>query len=379
MYERAILHLDLDAFFASVEVLRNSSLKGKPVLIGGSSRRGVVASCNYEARAMGIHSAMPMKMARYLCPDAVVIRGDMEAYSKYSALITDIITEQAPVFEKASIDEFYLDLSGMDRYLGCWRWSTELREKIMKESGLPVSLGLSVNKLVSKVGTGEAKPNGALQVPRGYEQEFLAPLPVEKLPSAGTVTCNRLKTMGVRTVKTLRAIPPRLLQREFGPLQGLELWRKARGEDDSPVVPFHDPLSMSTERTLEQDTLEVPCLLSLLRKMCSQLAFSLRDSSRLTSVVTVKIRYADFNTHTRQKRIPYTAQDSILLPLVTELFQQLYQRRQLIRLIGVRFSGLVAGSPQLSLFDDTPEELNLMSAMDKIRRRFGPGAIQWAG
>lgn len=379
MYERAILHLDLDAFFASVEVLRNSSLRGKPVLIGGSSRRGVVASCNYEARAMGIHSAMPMKMARYLCPDAVVIKGDMEAYSKYSALVTDIITEQAPVFEKASIDEFYLDLSGMDRYLGCWRWSTGLREKIMKESGLPVSLGLSVNKLVSKVGTGEAKPNGALQVPRGYEQEFLAPLPVEKLPSAGTVTCNRLKIMGVRTVKTLRAIPPRLLQREFGPQQGLELWRKARAEDDSPVVPFHDPLSMSTERTLEQDTLEIPYLLSLLRKMCSQLAFSLRDSSRLTSVVTVKIRYADFNTHTRQKRIPYTAQDSVLLPLVVELFQQLYQRRQLIRLIGVRFSGLVAGSPQLSLFDDTPEELNLMSAMDKIRRRFGPGAIQWAG
>lgn len=374
MFNRAVLHLDLDAFFASVEVLKNSTLAGKPVIIGGTGGRGVVASCSYEARRFGVHSAMPMSMALRLCPDAVVIRGDMEDYSRYSRLITDIIAEEAPLFEKASIDEFYLDLTGMDKYFGCWKWSGELRQRIMKESGLPVSLGLSVNKLVSKVGAGEAKPNGALLVENGTEKGFLAPLPVGKLPGAGKETAQKLARMGVRKVQTLAEIPPRLLQREFGK-HGLSLWKKANAIDNSPVVPYHEAKSISAERTFQTDTTDMRFLHDKLNKLVSQLAFELRKQQKLTSCVTVKIRYTDFSTYTRQMTIPYTASDRTLLAHARSLFDKLFDRRQLIRLIGVRFSGLVHGSPQLNLFEDSTEEIRLLESMDKIRRRFGSKAI----
>ncbi len=374
MFYRAVLHLDLDAFFASVEVLKNSSLKGKPVIIGGTSGRGVVASCSYEARRFGVHSAMPVSMALRLCPDAVVIRGDMEDYSRYSRLITDIIAEEAPLFEKASIDEFYLDLTGMDKYFGCWKWSGALRQRIMRESGLPVSLGLSVNKLVSKVGAGEAKPNGALLVENGAEKSFLAPLPVSKLPGAGRETAQKLARMGVRTVKTLAEIPPRLLQQEFGK-HGLGLWKKANAIDSSPVVPYHEAKSISAERTFQTDTTDLRFLHDQLNALVSQLAFQLRKQQKLTSCITVKIRYSDFSTYTRQMTIPYTANDRPLLAHARSLFDKLFDRRQLIRLIGLRFSGLVHGSPQLNLFEDSAEEIRLLESMDKIRRRFGPKAI----
>ncbi len=378
MFNRAILHLDLDAFFASVEVLKNSSLKGKPVIIGGTSGRGVVASCSYEARRFGVHSAMPMSMALRLCPDAVVIRGDMESYSQYSRLVTDIIAEQAPLFEKASIDEFYLDLTGMDRYFGCWKWSNELRQRILREAGLPVSMGLSVNKLVSKVGAGEAKPNGALLVENGTEKAFLAPLPVGKIPSVGKETVQKLARMGVRTVSTLAQIPPRLLEREFGK-HGIGLWKKANAIDDSPVVPYHEAKSISSERTFQTDTTDLRFLHDKLASLVSQLAFELRQQQKLTSCISVKIRYSDFSTYTRQQTIPYTASDRILLRHARQLFDKLFERRQLIRLIGVRFSGLVHGSPQLDLFEDRIEEIHLLEAMDKIRKRFGAKAIRRAG
>jgi len=374
MFERAVLHLDLDAFFASVEILKNSSLKGKPLLIGGSSGRGVVASCSYEARRFGIHSAMPMKMALRLCPDAIVLRGDMESYSGYSKTITEIISEEAPLFEKASIDEFYLDLTGMDRYFGCWKWSGELRQKIIREAGLPLSIALSVNKLVSKVGAGEAKPNGAQLVEAGLEKAFLAPLPVRKIPSVGKVTHRKLSLMGVRDIQTLSRIPPRLLEREFGK-HGISLWKKANAIDDSPVVPYHDRKSISTERTFQVDTTDVRFLYDKLSGMVSKLAFELRDKQRLTSCITVKLRYSDFNTFSRQRHIPYTASDSMILRHVHELFDKLYERRQLVRLVGVRLSSLVHGSPQLDLFDQDKKDERLLQAMDRIRKRFGAGAV----
>lgn len=239
MFDRAILHLDLDAFFASVESLRNPSLKGKPLIVGGYSGRGVVASCSYEARRFGVRSAMPVRTALRLCPDAIVVRGDMEAYSRYSKMVSEIIAEQAPLFEKASIDEFYADLSGMDRYFGCWRWAVELRQRILRESGLPISMALAVNKLVAKIGAGEAKPNGEQLIEAGAEREYIAPLPVQKLPAVGEATARKLNLMGVRTIETLRRIPPRLLEREFGQ-HGTLLWKRANAEDDSPVVPYHD-------------------------------------------------------------------------------------------------------------------------------------------
>lgn len=378
MFERAILHLDLDAFFASVECLRNSSLRGKPLLVGGSSERGVVASCSYEARAFGIRSAMPMKLALRLCPEAVVVRGDMEAYAQHSRIVTDIIAEQAPLFEKASIDEFYVDLSGMDKYFGCWKWAGELRERIRRESGLPLSAALSVNKLVSKVGAGEAKPDGARLVEAGTERDFLAPLPVGKLPSVGAATQQKLQLMGIRTVQALSRVPPLLLQREFG-RHGMSLWEKANAVDNSPVTPWHEQQSMSTERTFSEDTCDMNRLHNELSAMASKLSFELRQAQKLTSCVTVKLRYADFNTYTRQHSIPYTASDSALLRCTRELFDRLYERRQSLRLVGVRFSGLVHGSPQLSLFDAPAEEERLLQAMDQIRLKFGMKAIARAG
>ena len=377
MYDRAILHMDLDSFFVSVECLKNSALLGLPLLIGGVSNRGVVASCSYEARRFGVHSAMPMKMALRLCPQATVMRGDMDSYTKYSQLITDVIAEEAPVYEKASIDEFYLDLSGMDRYFGCYKWSGELRKKVIHESGLPISFGLSINKLVSKVGTNEAKPNGTHQVLRGTEREFLAPLPVRSIPGVGSKTHKKLSFMGVRTVKVLSGVPVRLLEREFGK-HGRSLWEKANAIDHSAVVPYNEQKSISKERTFMEDSLDVKMIKSLLMDMTDKLAFELRSKNKLTACITVKIRYADFNTYTKQKRITYTASDNVLVKYVLDLFNQLYNRRQLIRLIGVKFTNLVYGSYQIDLFDDTLEQLSLLQEVDHIRRRFGANVISRA-
>jgi DNA polymerase-4 len=377
MYDRAVLHLDLDSFFVSVECLRDSSLKGKPLIIGGMGGRGVVASCSYEARRYGVHSAMPVKMALRLCPQALVLRGDMDAYSKHSQLVSEIIDDQAPVFEKSSIDEFYLDLTGMDRYFGCYKWSAELRERIMKESGLPISCALSVNKLVSKVGTGEAKPNGMREIPTGEEREFLAPLSTSKIPGIGKETYKKLSFMGVRTIRILRDIPGPLLDREFGKM-GQYLTESANAIDRRPVVPYHEQKSMSKERTFSEDTLDIKGIRSLLGAMVDELAFDLRQDAKLTSTITVKIRYADFNTFTKQRRISYTAQTRTLIRHALELFNEVYERRQLIRLVGVKFSGLVNGNIQLNLFDDTESEISLLQQLDHIRRRWGKSAIQWA-
>lgn len=377
MYDRAVLHLDLDSFFVSVECLKNSSFLGKPLLIGGTSSRGVVASCSYEARKFGVHSAMPMKMALRLCPHAIILKGDMDSYSYYSKMVTEVIADDAPVFEKASIDEFYLDLSGMDRYFGCMKWSMEMRTRIMSETGLPISYGLSINKLVSKVGTGEAKPNGTKAVPKGEEKGFLAPLSTKKIPGVGKEMYKKLSFMGVRSIKTLSEIPQRLLEREFGK-HGRSLWNKANAIDHSPVIPYTEKKSISKERTFTEDSLDLGMIKSLLMRMVEELAFELRDSGKLCSCVTVKIRYADFNTYSKQKRVAYTANDRFLIQTTKDLFDILYERRQLIRLVGVKFSGLVQGNYQISLFDDTEKQIKLLQQMDHIRKRFGKDAVKLA-
>ena len=377
MYDKAILHLDLDAFFVSVECLRNSKFKGAPLIIGGTSSRGVVSSCSYEARKFGVRSAMPMRMALRLCPDAIVLKGDMDAYSRYSKVVTEIIADESPTFEKASIDEFYVDISGLDKYFGCYQWSIELREKIMRESGLPISFGLSANKLVSKVGAGEGKPNGTTRVDNGQEKNFLAPLAVQKIPGVGKETTKKLQYMGVKQVHTLSEIPIRLLEREFGKT-GRSLWQKANGIDNSPVVPYSERKSLSKERTFRQDTIDIAYIKNLLINMVDQLAYELRNSEKLTACITIKIRYADFNTYTKQVRIPYTANENVLIRYAKEIFDKLYERRQMIRLIGVKFSALVQGKYQISLFDDTVEDINLMQELDSIRKRFGIDKIMRA-
>lgn len=375
--QRTILHLDLDSFFVSVERLAHPELNGRPILIGADSDRGVVASCSYEARKFGVRSAMPMRMAKQLCPEAIILRGNSGAYMKKSDEVTDIIRERVPLFEKTSVDEFYVDFSGTEKFFGALKLATELRQYIARETGLPNSFGLSINKTVSKVATNDAKPDNYLEVPHGMEKPFLAPKPIEAIPGVGEKTAHLLRSMGVMKVATMQELPVDLMRRllgEHGPL----LWRKANGIDDSPVVAWHERKSIGTERTFERDTIDVVKLKSLLTAMAESLAFQLRKGAKLTSCVAVKIRYADFDTHTQQQRIGYTACDHIILPIIHDLFRKLYDRRQRIRLIGVRFSHLVGGGHQMDAFTDTQEAMDLYQAMDKIRKRFGDRTVMRA-
>ncbi len=371
---RSIIHMDLDSFYVSVERLQNSQFYGKPLLIGGSSDRGVVASCSYEARAFGVHSAMPMRLARQLCPEAIVIRGDMERYTQFSQMVTEIIGEAVPLYEKSSIDEFYIDLTGMERFFGCMKIATELKARIRKETGLPISFGLSENKTVSKVATNESKPDGHRKIDYGTEKAFLSPLTVDKIPMVGDKTAYTLKKMGVQKIQTLQQIPPEMLEAVFGKT-GRVIYEKANGIDRTPVVPYTERKSLSTENTFERDTIDVKMLEATLVAMTEQLAFKLRKEQELTSCVTVKIRYSDFDTHTLQRKIPYTSADHALIPVVKELFQKAYSRRLLIRLIGVRFSSLVHGNYQINLFEDTEESIKLYQAMDKLRKKFGDQSV----
>jgi len=378
MSERTIAHLDLDTFFVSVERLVNPTLAGKPIIIGGVSDRGVVASCSYEARRFGVHSAMPMRMARQLCSQAVYIRGDMELYSRYSRLVTDVIADSAPLYEKTSVDEHYLDLTGMDRFFGTYTWTHELRQRIIRETGLPISFGLSQNKTISKIATGQAKPNGELQVLPNQVHPFLDPLSIRKIPTVGEVGYRLLRAMGVAKIGTLRLMPPDMVQQVLGK-NGLIVWKKANGIDPSPVKSYSEQKSISSEHTFDQDTTDIALLKQTLTHIVEKIAFEMRNKQKLTGCVTVKIRYANFDTHSRQKHIAYTAFDHVLLSTVMDLFAQLYNRRMLIRLVGVRFSHLVGGSQQLDLFDDKPEIARLYQTMDQIRRRYGKTAVGRAG
>ena len=371
---RSIVHMDLDTFFVSCERKKDSRLIGKPILIGGTSDRGVVASCSYEARKFGIHSAMPMKMAKERCPEAIIIKGNSQIYSDESRLITEIIRESVPVFEKSSIDEFYLDLTGMDRFFGTVKYATELRQRIISETGLPISFGQSINKTVSKIATGEAKPNNQIQIHTGTEKQFLAPLSVRKIPMVGLKTYQTLCGLGVKKIQTIQEMPIELMRSALGE-NGIAIWKKAQGLDLSPVEPYNERKSISTERTFDRDTIDVSKLRGILAAMAENLAFQLRRGNKLSGCVTVKIRYSDFQTQTLQKQISYTAADHELLPVVADLFARLYNRRLLVRLIGIRFSALVSGHYQLSLFGDETDYPSLYNALDRIRNRYGDRAI----
>jgi len=376
--QKSILHLDLDTFFVSCERLMDSKLNNRPVLIGGTSDRGVVAACSYEARQYGIHSAMPMRMARQLCPHATVIRGNSGVYSQFSDAVTEIIKERSPLFEKSSIDEFYVDVSGMDRYVKqTYMWAQELRDEIIRETHLPISFGLSTSKTVSKVGTGEAKPNNYMRIENGYEKLFLAPLSVKKIPMVGNQTYRLLRSMGVERVKTVQEMPVELMERVLGK-NGSVIWKKAQGIDNTPVVAYHERKSLSMERTFDKDTTDVYKLRAIVTGMAENLAFQLRHGNKLTACVTVKVRYSDFQTHSKQKRISYTSLDHTLIEVVKDLFDKVYDRRVLVRLVGVRFSHLIGGSYQIRLFEDSFKLIKLYQAMDKVRDRYGQDAVKRA-
>lgn len=368
--QRVIVHCDLDTFFVSVERLLNSSLIGQPVLVGGDSDRGVVASCSYEARRLGVHSAMPMKMARQLCPEAIIVRGDFDVYSRYSRIVTEIIQERIPVVEKASIDEHYLDMTDMERFYGTWKLTRELRQYIIKETGLPISFGLSSNKTVSKIATGEAKPSGELKVDSGNEIPFLAPLSIRKIPGIGEKTYLLLRNMGISHIATLQHMDVFALRKVLGK-NGVAIWNKANSLDDNPVLPFSEQKSMSKETTLEVDTIDMVLLKRLLLTMVDELTFDLRQAGKLTSCITLKIRYSNFDTHTMQSKISFTSSERVIAPKVLSLFQKLYSRRMLIRLVGIRFSDITSGNYQTDLFEDTLSDLHLSEAMDRVRMRYG--------
>ncbi|HEY6505874.1 MAG TPA: DNA polymerase IV [Chitinophagaceae bacterium] len=370
---RHIAHFDLDSFFVSVEIINNPSLKGKPVLVGGYER-GVVAACSYEARKFGIHSAMPMKKAMQLCPHAIVTNSSRADYSKYSRWVTEIIASKVPLFEKASIDEFYIDLTGMDKFFGVSQYAKELRQHIKNETGLPISCGLSSARFISKIATNEAKPNGFLEVPHGKEKEFLWPLGIEKINGVGKQTEQQLKSFGLYTIEDIAKTPIELMERYAGKW-GESLWHKANGIGSAEITTDWEQKSMSHENTFDKDYNDVEFLHSELVRLTEKTAYSLRDDEKLTGCVTVKIRYSDFETTSRQETVDYTALDDVLIAKVKDLFNKSYQKGRPVRLLGVRFSQMIPFTMQMSLFDNNVEKLNLYKAVDDIKERFGSKTV----
>lgn len=375
--QRYIAHLDLDSFFVSVEMLHDPSLKGKAVIVGGSRDRGVVTTCSYEARKFGVHSAMPMKTAMKLCPHAIIVKGTRGEYSRYSRWVTDIIAARAPLYEKASIDEFYIDLTGMDKFYDPYQWTIDLRATIMEETQLPISFGLATNKMVAKIATDEAKPNGYLFVQPGMEKEFLAPLPVNKFSGVGEQTFLTLKSMGIHTIRDLSETPIAVLEKKLGKY-GADLWRKSQGLHDGEVHSYHEAKSISTENTFEENISEVAVLLSELVRMTEKVAFELRQDEKLTGCIAVKIRYPDFETTSRQTTIDYTLRDDELIPVAIDLFHKLYRKGQPVRLLGIRLTELTNHPVQASLFDDAAKKNKLYKAIDDVKNTFGKASLKKA-
>ncbi|MCX6197613.1 MAG: DNA polymerase IV [Bacteroidetes bacterium] len=365
-----ILHLDLDSFFVSVERLFDPSLNGKPVIVGGTSTRGVVSSCSSEARKFGVHSAMSTSKAKKLCPHAIFLWGRMNDYGKYSKMVTDIIAARAPLFEKASIDEFYVDLTGMEKYFGTYKWATELRQTIIAETNLPISWGLSINKMLAKMATNEAKPNGQHMIEIGKEQEFLDPKPVGKIPFCGEKTENFLNDKGVKTIYDLRQFSREALFNWMGK-SGIDLWERAHGRATSTLQPYHEPKSMSSERTFDADTNDTEWLKKVIIALTEKLAFELREEKKLTSCVAIKIRYSDFETHTKQLAIPITSNSKLLTEKAIHLFCESFDTNRKVRLLGVKFSSLEDGAYQINLFDDREKDILLYKAIDEMKTKHG--------
>ncbi|HET7116038.1 MAG TPA: DNA polymerase IV [Hanamia sp.] len=369
-----IAHFDLDSFFVSVEILKNPSLKGKPVIVGGHSERGIVTTCTYEARKFGVHSAMPMKTAMRLCPQAIVVSGTYSEYSRYSNWVTQIIASKAPLFEKASVDEFYIDLQGMDTFFDPLKWTIDLRELIMNETGLPISFGIAKNKMVAKMATNEAKPNGYLWVPLGREKEFLAPLEVNKIPGVGEQADKILNYHGIKFIRDIHNNTPENLEKLLGKW-GYELWNKAQGNHTSTIKEYREQKSISKENTFEENISDVEFLMSEIVRMTEKICFDLRKEEKVAGCVTIKLRYPDFETTSRQASIPYTSADDEIIPVAKTLFHQLYKKGKSIRLLGVRLSNFSSDALQANLFHDTERKNVLYKALDNVKNRFGKSSV----
>ena len=369
-----IAHFDLDSFFVSVEILKNPSLKGKPVIVGGQNERGIVTTCTYEARKFGVHSAMPMKTAMRLCPQAIVVSGTYSEYSRYSNWVTQIIASKAPLFEKASVDEFYIDLQGMDTFFEPLKWTIDLRELIMHETGLPISFGIAKNKMVAKMATNEAKPNGYLQVPLGMEKEFLASLEVNKIPGVGEQAEKILKYHGIKFIRDIHNTLPENLEKLLGKW-GYELWNKAQGDHTSTIKEYREQKSISKENTFEENISDIEFLMSEIVRMTEKICFELRKEEKAAGCVTVKLRYPDFETTSRQAGIPYTSADDEIIPVAKALFHQLHKKGKPIRLLGVRLSNFSNDAVQANLFHDTERKNVLYKTLDEVKNRFGKSSV----
>ena len=371
-----IAHFDLDSFFVSVEIINNPSLKGKPVLVGGYER-GVVAACSYEARKFGIHSAMPMKKAMQLCPQAIVTNASRDQYSKYSRWVTDIIAAKVPLFEKASIDEFYIDLTGMNKFFGVSQYAKELREIITKETGLPISCGLASARFIAKMATNEAKPNGFLEIPHGKEMDFLWPLGIEKINGVGKQTEQHLKSYGIYTIEDIAKTPIGHLEKIAGKW-GEALWHKAHGIGSTAITTDWEQKSMSHENTFDTDYTDIDFLHKELVRLTEKTCYGLRADEKMTGCVTVKIRYSNFETFTCQESIDYTALDDVLIAKVKDLFNKSWQKNRPVRLLGVRFSQFIPITMQMSLFENNAEKLGLYKAVDHLKNQYGSKVISKA-
>ena len=374
--QRIIAHFDLDSFFVSVEILNNPSLKGKPVIVGGKDR-GVVAACSYEARKFGIRSGMPSKKAFQLCPHLIVANSSRGEYSKFSRWVTQIIAAKAPLFEKASVDEFYIDLTGMEKFFNPLQWTIDLRQAIMDETKLPISFGLASNKMMAKMATNAAKPNGYLQIPFGKEKEFLAPMPANKIPGVGDHTFEVLKAIGIKTIKDISEKTPEELEEHLGKW-GIDLWHKSQGIHHGEVSAYHEAKSISSEHTFDENKLDNRFLKSELVRLAEKIAYELRQDGKVAGCIAVKIRYHSFETTSRQTTVPYTCADDEIIPVVKELFDKLYRKGEPVRLLGVRLSELTNDAIQTNLFDDVERKTDLYKAIDNVKNRFGRNALNRA-
>lgn len=373
---RTILHIDMDAFFVSVEQVRDPSLKGKPVIVGGDpDGRGVVAAASYEARKYGIHSAMPVSRAKRLCPHAVFLRGSHGRYSEFSARIFEILDHYSPLVEPMSLDEAYVDLTGCGRLHGpTTETAVRMHDAIKSQVGINASVGMAANKLMAKIASGMAKPNGLLRILPGHEAVFLAPLPIGRIPGIGPKSGEEFKRMGIQTVRDLAALPLELLEEVYGEW-GHRLYQKARGVCQSPVLKRDDTRSISRETTLEEDSTDPAFLESTLSWLVEKAASQLREEGLRARCVSLKLRDSNFKTVTRSHTLNEAAcEDHVIFDTVVGLFRKLFTRRTRVRLIGVALTSLTSGVPlQMELFEnlDAKQWQKLYQGIDLIRDKYG--------
>jgi len=379
--QSSILHLDMDAFFVSVELLERPELRGKPVIVGGGpDQRGVVTSASYEARKFGVHSAMPLRTAGKLCPHGIFLDGHHEKYSQWSDRVAAILGKFSPIVEMVSIDEAYLDLAGTERLYGPpLAAADKLLRTVMRETSLPCSGGLASTRLVAKVSSDQAKPRGLVWVAPGMEARFLAPLPIRKIPGIGEVTERALRALGIETVEQLANHSQESLEKVFGQW-GIALYRKARGGDAYEFLIDAEPKSISHNHTFGEDILDVPEMESMLSHLSQKACKRMREAGLLARTVTLTIRYAGFHTYTRSKTVSEPVNlDADIYGMFLELFRANRDPKRKVRLLGTALSQFTHGVGQLDLLDAHRREKldKLTKAADGLRDKFGFGSVQF--